>query len=193
MRRLGALVGILILPLLLAGQCNVPVQSSNPAYNRTDWGDWIDQGHGCNTRELVIKDSGDNVVVDKNCKAIHGTWTSLYDNIVVTDSSKLDIDHIVPLKEASDSGGANWSKAKKSEFYNDLDNLVAVTFASNRSKGDKDPAKWLPIPDERCSYALRYTRIKNDYGLTYDQTEKQVLLSLRCKGVNIYNETPFAG
>lgn len=182
-RASSRLLGLLLFPLLLSS-CGA-VGTNTTGYNRNDWGDWINQGHGCNTRELVIKSQGEGVVVDKNCKAVHGSWTSLYDNVVVTDSSKLDIDHIVPLKEASDSGGLAWPKARKLEFYNNLDNLVAVTFSSNRIKGDKDPAKWLPIKDEQCDYARRYVRVKNAYKLSYDPAEKHALIALNCKGVNV--------
>lgn len=179
------LVGISLLPLLLAGQCGGTVEPTSQGYNRADWGDWINQGNGCDTRELVLKTSGSDVVVDKNCKPLHGSWISVYDDVVVTDSSKLDIDHIVPLKEAYDSGAQNWPKPRKVEFYNNLDNLLAVTLKSNRSKGDKDPAHWLPIASERCAYALRYTQVKNSYALSYDPAEKLALLGLNCKGVNV--------
>ena len=43
-----------------------------------------------------------------------GSWRSYCDDKTVTDARKLDIDHVVPLAEAWDSGSSNWSAERRS-------------------------------------------------------------------------------
>ena len=67
---------------------------------------------------------------------------------IFNNPKQLDIDHLVPLKEAHDSGAHAWSKSKKRDYANEmshLDHLMAVVSEVNRSKGAKDPAEWLPL------------------------------------------------
>jgi hypothetical protein len=76
-----------------------------------------------------------------DCALTGGEWLSYYDGKTVTDPSRLDIDHMVPLAEAWDSGAAEWTAERREAYANDLGaehSLVAVTAKSNRSKGDKD-------------------------------------------------------
>lgn len=54
----------------------------------------------CDTREVVLKRDGKDVKQDDKCAAVSGTWTSEYDGESFTDSSDLDVDHIVPLSNA---------------------------------------------------------------------------------------------
>ena len=75
-----------------------------------------------------------------------GTWKSPYDGETWTKPSDVDIDHIVPLAEAWRSGASDWTQDERQELANDLSiaQLIAVTDNVNQSKGDKDPAKWMP-------------------------------------------------
>ena len=60
---------------------------------------------------------------------VSGSWNDPYSGKTITDATKLDIDHMVPLKEAHQSGAANWSRERKRAYANDLDDperLVAV-------------------------------------------------------------------
>lgn len=69
----------------------------------------------------------------------------------------LDIDHLVPLKNARDSGGWAWSLDRKKEYANYLgepDHLIAVTSGANRSKGAKGPDEWRP-PRRRLLVSIR--------------------------------------
>ncbi|WP_327364309.1 hypothetical protein [Streptomyces sp. NBC_01296] len=86
-------------------------------------------------------------VVAAGCKLTGGVWRSAYDDVVVTDAARLDVDHFVPLAEVFDSERTPWSAARREAYANDQnspDTLIAVSAASNRSKSDKDPAEWLP-------------------------------------------------
>nr|BFD96290.1 hypothetical protein KitaXyl93_76500 [Kitasatospora sp. Xyl93] len=77
-----------------------------------------------------------------------GGWpcVSVYDGKVFTDATALDIDHLVPLAASWRSGVDTWSTDKRKAFANDLTHsqLVAVSAASNRAKGDKGPDAWRP-------------------------------------------------
>nr|WP_165773442.1 HNH endonuclease family protein [Zooshikella ganghwensis] len=76
-----------------------------------------------------------------------------------SNPSDLDIDHIVPLKEAFRSGASLWNATRKREFANDLENLLAVSNSANRQKGDKDPTHWTPENwNYQCDYILDFGR-----------------------------------
>lgn len=154
-----------------------PVSSDD--YDRADWGNWKQQGGGCDTRELLLKQAGQNVVTDRTCKVVSGSWYSQYDGVTLSVSSKVQIDHIVPVKEAWRSGGASWPDDKKNQFYNDLDNLIAVSSTSNQSKSDDDPAEWLPPRKEfDCTYIKRYDSVKKKWGLAEDPREHQAIANV---------------
>lgn len=55
----------------------------------------------CNTRDVVLKRDGTNVVQSSTgCTITGGTWVSPYDGATWTASSDVDIDHLVPLSNA---------------------------------------------------------------------------------------------
>ncbi|MFE2142292.1 HNH endonuclease family protein [Streptomyces sp. NPDC059456] len=150
-------------------------------YSRAKFTHWAEQGNKCDTREVVLKRDGRDVKQDAECKAVSGTWTSLYDGTVVTDASKMDIDHIVPLAEGWRSGAAGWDAARRKAFANDLTHpqLLSVTAAANRSKGDQSPDLWQP-PDKAswCQYGRAWTTVKSAYGLTVTEPEKKMLSTM---------------
>ncbi|MER6777976.1 MULTISPECIES: HNH endonuclease family protein [unclassified Streptomyces] len=147
-------------------------------YSRAKFTHWAEQGNKCDTREVVLKRDGTDVKQDSECKAVSGTWKSLYDGVVVTEASKMDIDHIVPLAEGWRSGAAGWDAARRKAFANDLTHpqLLSVTAATNRSKGDQSPDLWQP-PDKAswCQYGRAWTTVKSTYGLTVTEAEKKML------------------
>ena len=101
----------------------------------------------------------------------------------------MEIDHVVALKEAHDSGAWAWQPNRLVAFGNDLDDprsLRAVTAAVNGAKGDADPSNWLP-PEETylCTYLGDWIAIKARWGLSMDQSEHGRignLLTERCPG-----------
>jgi len=127
-------------------------------YDRALFAHWIDaDGDGCDTRkEVLIGESRIAVTVGPNCSLSGGSWLSSYDDVPFTDPSGLDIDHMVPLAEAWDSGAWSWSAATRQAFANDIGvgwSLIAVSASSNRAKSDQDPADWLPPEaDAWCGY-----------------------------------------
>ncbi|NUT90910.1 MAG: HNH endonuclease [Saccharothrix sp.] len=190
---------VLTLLLALTGCLSVPVADGEPdsapptlaaltlapeastaGYSRDRFPHWSDQGGGCDTREIVIRDQGAAVVTDGSCRATAGRWVSAYDGVTVTDATKLDVDHVVPLAEAWRSGASAWTDRQRAAFANDTVNpqLVAVTARSNRAKGDRDPAKWMPVADYRCAYAANWLAVKAAYRLTVDRAERDTLAAV---------------
>ena len=147
-------------------------------YSHSLFKHWIDaNGNGCDTREeVLIAESQSKPQVDAyGCKVIEGDWLSPYDNVMHTNPSNLDIDHMIPLKEAWDSGAWKWSAAQRQTFANDLSDpraLIAVTAGQNRSKSDRDPSNWIPPQKSYvCTYLSEWVAIKARWNLSMDQSE----------------------
>ena len=157
----------------------VVADDKTTGYNRSSFKHWIDADkNGCNTRaEVLIEEAITKPKVGSKCVLTGGKWLSAYDGVEVTSATKLDVDHLVPLAEAWRSGAWKWTAAERQAFANDLENseaLIAVTLSTNRSKGDKDPALWMPTR-EQCTYTEDWIAIKTKYSLTVDSKEKQTL------------------
>lgn len=160
----------------------LPVRSeSRSGYQRTLFNHWRDADRdGCDTREeVLIRQSQVAATVGSGCRVYFGRWVSAYDSVVVTDPSALDVDHVVPLAEAWDSGASRWSDGTREAFANDLTftgSLLAVTASTNRSKGDQDPADWLPGASAyRCTYIATWIAVKYRWSLSVDARESSTL------------------
>ncbi|NDZ80615.1 HNH endonuclease [Streptomyces sp. SID10853] len=156
----------------------VAAEGSSSGYSRDKFPHWITQSGACDTREVVLKRDGTNVVQSSTCAATSGSWYSEYDGATWTASSDVDIDHMVPLAEAWRSGASSWTTAQRQAYANDLTRpqLIAVTDNVNQSKGDKDPAKWLPPRAAyKCTYVRAWVEVKHYYKLTVDSAEKTAL------------------
>jgi hypothetical protein len=155
-------------------------------YDRDDWlPQWARTGQ-CSTRETVLQQQGQGVVVGANCAPTSGQWVSAYDGVTVTNPSKLDIDHVVPLAEVARSGPivdgrrqrpGSWPAEQRHAYANDVEGLIAVTASSNRSKGDDDPARWMPEQDH-CGYIASWLHMKTKYALSIDQTEHDAIAAV---------------
>lgn len=154
-------------------------------YDRKNWKIWLDYDKDCqDTRQEVLINEGIGLYYKspKQCKLSEGLWLSKYTHESFTNPRKLDVDHIVPLKHAYLSGGANWSKTLKSVFANDYDNLIAVDASSNRSKGFKAPYEWMPKNVYyHCTYLERWLYIKRKYQLTIDKRTTTMYKEMDCK------------
>ncbi|MFD3612163.1 HNH endonuclease family protein [Streptomyces atroolivaceus] len=132
--------------------------------------------------------------VAAGCKLTGGSWRSAYDNLVVSDASRLDVDHFVPLAEVYDSEQTPWSAERREAYANDqgsADTLIAVSAASNRSKSDKDPAQWMPTDASyHCTYAATWVATKLRWDLAVDDVERQALLGTAedCSGTTVSYE-----
>ncbi|SDY03531.1 Protein of unknown function [Micromonospora pattaloongensis] len=161
---------------------NLPVATEvRTGYNRDLFPHWIDaDGDGCNTRyEVLIAEAVTAPSVGSGCSLSGGRWYSYYDRAYWTATSDLDIDHMVPLAEAWDSGARNWTTSRRQSYANDLGDgraLIAVTDNVNQAKGDQDPASWLPTYD-KCRYVGEWVAVKTRWRLSVDTAEKNVLTS----------------
>lgn len=170
-------------------------------YDRDLFDHWSDRDRdGCDTRrEVLIRDSQVESVRDPNrtCWIVSGLWYSYYDDRWVQAPSSLDIDHLVPLAEAWDSGAYGWSSDLREEFANDEGALVAVTSGSNRSKGARDPAEWMPPNDDfTCPYVSAWVATKARWRLSVDRRESDFLqgvLAGECAGTTLNIRTPVLG
>jgi hypothetical protein len=151
-------------------------------YSRDLFPHWVDaDGDGCSTRnEVLISEADDPVSVGSGCSLSGGRWYSYYDAVSWTNPSDLDIDHLVPLAEAWDSGARSWSTATRQAYANDLGDsrsLVGVTDNVNQAKGDQDPREWLPT-HQQCRYLREWVAVKHRWRLRVDSGEKSALSSI---------------
>ncbi|MGH1552293.1 hypothetical protein ACRAWF_09615 [Streptomyces sp. L7] len=109
---------------------------------------------------------------------MQGTWYSEYDGKTLTAAGDADIDHMVPLAAAWRGGADLWDTPKRKAFANDLvhSQLLAVSAASNRSKGDQTPDLWKPpLRSYWCTYSWAWIDVKHVYELNITAPEKAAL------------------
>ena len=175
---------------------NIPVQNERGGgYVRALFEHWRDiDGDGCDAREQVLKrDSVTLPQVDPySCKVIAGDWVSPYDGARWSDPTDIDIDHVVALKEAWDSGAWAWSSATRKAYANDTSDkrtLLAVTDNVNQRKSDKDPSNWTPpLKSYLCTYLGNWISVKARWNLSMDKSEWgriKNLLNSSCAGLVI--------
>lgn len=87
-------------------------------------------------------------------------------------SNAVQIDHVVAVGEAYESGADRWTKDRRVAYANDSYVLLAVKGSANASKSDKDAAHWLPGHGYDCAYVSRQIGIKQHYHLAVDSSEK---------------------
>jgi hypothetical protein len=147
-------------------------------YDPSRFPHWEDvDGNGCDARcEVLARQRRHDLP-----GLASGGWLSAYDGYTTDDPAELDIDHVVPLGEAWVSGAARWDPARREAFANDLvsPELLAVTAATNRSKGDRDPASWQPPNDaDWCAYASSWVAVKLAWQLSADPAEVAALRNM---------------
>ena len=95
----------------------------------------------------------------------------------------INIDHIVSLKDAYESGASSWGASKKKAFANDRSNHVPSCGRVNSSKGSEGPSDFLRRSrDGRgleydivrfCQYVQKYHAVKVKYGLSFIGNKKR--------------------
>ena len=163
-----------------------PIPADIPEYSRAQWKHWIDEDGDCQDarQEVLISESLVDVAFDseRGCRVETGRWYDAFTGIYVDSPGELDIDHLVPLKNAHDSGGWDWSSARKEQYANylgDPDHRIAVTKGANRSKGAKGPAEWQPSDESYwCQHAMDWTEVKVKWGLTMTQPETEAVIDM---------------
>jgi hypothetical protein len=167
----------------------IPIQPEHAAtpYHRVHWmpgGSWTDADGDCQDgREEILIDQSKAtpILTADGCSIIRGLWVDPYTGETTDNPSDVEIDHLVALKEAHDSGGASWPPTKKQAFAQDVTagNLFVAMTSTNRSKGDRDPGEWLPANKSRsCWYVKQWAEVKRRWGLSMDQTEAKSIRHL---------------
>jgi hypothetical protein len=165
---------------LLAG-LRVATPTNEGTYDRDAFPHWVGVSGNCDAREYVLQRDGTSVQVDGACYPTSGRWTSPYDGATWTNPTDIDIDHMVPLKNAWISGAASWSTSQRQAFANDVSGpqLWAVTDNVNQQKSDRSPDQWLPpLTSFRCTYAASWVQVKSKYSLSITTAERSTLSSI---------------
>ena len=113
----------------------------------------------------------------------HGTRRECRADLAPDDGSYhcLQVEHVVALGEAHDSGGCRWTKSRRARFAKWLPNLTLATADYNGEKSDKDAADWTPDQDPRslesadCWFAQTVVSVKQEWGLSVDPEERHTL------------------
>lgn len=174
----------------LAALSKLPVKGRAPktGYSREQFPHWKDPDkNGCDTRNDILKRDLTKVVFKvntNNCKVIAGTLLDPYSGKSITfdlskSASTIDIDHVVALSNAWQTGAFQLTLTQRTNFANDPLNLLAVDYKLNRQKGDGDAATWLPpYKSYRCTYVARQVSVKAKYKLWVTSPEKSAISNL---------------
>jgi hypothetical protein len=174
----------------LAALSAIAVKGRAPmtGYSREQFGNgWVDTDHnGCDTRNDVLardltqptfKAGTHDCVVAAGTLADPYTGTTI--DFVRGGGTSVDIDHVVALGDAWQTGAATWTAARRLDYANDPGVLLAVDGPANEAKGDSDAGHWLP-PRKTfdCRYAARQIAIKTKYDLWLTQPEHDAMSTL---------------
>ena len=169
----------------LAALNNLEVKGRAPktGYARSQFPHWSDPDrNGCDARNDTLKRDLTNItykVGTRDCKVIAGQLLDPFSGKVITFSATkavIDVDHVVALSNAWQTGAAYFDKNKRSQIANDPLNLLAVDSKLNRQKGDGDAATWLPPSKAfRCEYVERQIQVKSKYQLWVTAAEKAAI------------------
>ncbi len=160
----------------------LPIRPRAPrdGYSRDQFGRaWLDvDRNGCDTRNDMLARDLDDVVVDSRCRVLSGVLREPFTGDIIffergeQTSPLVQIDHVVALSNAWQTGAQDMSERRRIELANDPLNLIAVSGRLNQQKGDSDAASWLP-PDRSywCEYVARQVGVKAHYSLWVTQAE----------------------
>jgi hypothetical protein len=176
----------------------LPVKGRAPrtGYDREEFGPrWADvDRNGCDTRNDILRRDLTGIRLKpgtRGCVVAAGTLRDPYSGATIAfvrgagTSSKVQIDHVVSLSNAWQTGAAGWADEQRRRFANDPVNLLAVDGGLNAAKSDGDAATWLP-PDRRawCPMVARQIAVKRAYGLWVTAPERDAMQRVlgRCPG-----------
>jgi hypothetical protein len=152
-------------------------------YDRSEFGSGWSTVGGCDTRNIILYRDLKNAVVDEECSVVAGTLYDPYTGKVIQlsklDGSAIQIDHVIALSNAWQTGAQQLARTDRIKLANDPLELIAVDGPANQEKGDGDAATWLP-PNKgfRCEYIARQIAVKQKYSLWVTQPEKDAMKSV---------------
>ena len=163
---------------------NIPVKghAAKTGYARTQFGDGWTTTAGCDTRNIILKRDMTNTLVGEGCKVESGTLDDPYTSKTIqfvrgaNTSDAVQIDHVVALGNAWQTGAQQLDRATRIVMANDPLELLAVDGTANQQKSDSDAASWLPSNKPfRCQYVARQVAVKLKYHLWVTQAEKDAI------------------
>ena len=166
--------------LTALNKLEVKGRAPKTGYTRSQFPHWSDPDrNGCDARNDILKRDLTDISYKagtRDCKVIAGQLLDPFSGKVITFSTTkvvIDIDHVVALSNAWQTGAAYFDKALRTQIANDPLNLLAVDSKLNRQKGDGDAATWLPPSKTfRCAYVARQVAVKAKYKLWVSEPEK---------------------
>lgn len=152
-------------------------------YERSEFGGgWENGVDGCDTRNAILLRDLKNTTVDEQCRVISGVLNDPYTGETVMfargleTSDDVQIDHVVALSNAWQTGAQQLTYEQRVAFANDPLNLLAVKGSANEQKSDGDAATWLPANKTfRCSYVNRQLSVKKKYELWLTASERDAI------------------
>lgn len=165
------------------------------------FGGWASNGCGsATTRDAILARDLKDAVENPRCQVTSGTLADPYTGRTIrfrrgrNTSSAVQIDHVVALLDAWESGARDWDQAKRVEYANSPDVLLASDGPANMAKGSGldvngtalyrpqnsgAPDVWMPDNKAyRCDYMAKRAAIKSKWGLTMTPREKQQTVSV---------------
>lgn len=171
-------------PYALESLDKLPVKgrAAKTGYSRSQFGDgWTKTGL-CDTRNIILNRDLYDVKLDDYCKVISGTLDDPYTGELIQfkrgsqTSDDVQIDHIVALSNAWQTGAQQLTGPERVALANDPLELLAVNGDANQQKGDGDAATWLPSNKSfRCQYVARQIAVKVKYRLWVTKAEKDAI------------------
>lgn len=165
------------------------------------FGGWASNGCGsATTRDTILARDLKGAVENSRCQVTSGTLTDPYTGRTIqfrrgrNTSSAVQIDHVVALLDAWESGARDWDQTKRVQYANSTDVLLASDGPANMAKGSGldvngtalyrsqnsgAPDVWMPDNKAyRCDYMAKRATIKSKWGLTMTPREKQQTVSV---------------
>ncbi len=170
----------------------IPIKGRAPktGYSRAAFGpQWSDvDRNGCDTRNDILKRDLINIVFrekTRDCVIESGVLLDPFSNMEIKfergqkSSMLVQIDHVVSLSNAWQTGIFQSSLKERTAFANDPINLLAVKGSLNSQKGDGDAATWLPPHKPfRCKYVALQINVKAKYGLWVTRAEQEAMVRI---------------
>jgi len=127
---------------------------------------------------VLMRDSLKPVVYkENNCTVAEGLWKDPYSDQELTQADEIQIDHMVPLKEAYVSGAYKWTPRARCLYGNYMGynfHLLPVYGEENNNKGDQTPEDYMPTNKSyACTYLKNWLYIKAIWGLSMSESEAQ--------------------
>ena len=162
----------------------LPVKGRAPKtdYARSQFGSGWTTVSGCDTRNIILHRDLQDPVLDDTCAVVSGILNDPYTGTVINftkGSSDIQIDHVVALSNAWQTGAQLLSREQRIQLANDPLELIAVQGEANQQKSDGDAATWLPSNKAfRCEYVARQIAVKQKYSLWVTAPEKVTIRSI---------------